>query len=107
MAKKPEEKTEIETPTKVEEKNVEKVEAKVEAVEKKVEAVTGERKNIVNYVPEARTSDADFDFKSWAKSVDEKIEKLLGSHKESKVEEPKKEEPKPEPKKAWYNRELF
>lgn len=107
---KPVEKEDIQE-TEVEDEAVEKkVEKKIEQVEKKVKKVGGERENIVNYdVKKPNTDDPDFDFKAWAKSIDEKLEKLITGKKDKEVEKAE-DPPTPEPEKKklpWYERELI
>ncbi len=92
----------------------EKVEAKLEKAEAKLEKVTGEKENIVNYVPKPRVDDPEFDFKSWAKALDSKLDTLLQNHKptsestktESKGDKSPTEEPSKgtsPPKKSWLD----
>ena len=93
------------------EKIKEKVEAKVEKVEAKVEKVTGERQNLIGELANPKV-DSDFNFKDWAKTVDDRINELLGHYKKkeepikdpTKTEEPPKQESKPLP---WYEREII
>lgn len=89
----------------------EKVEKEVEKQEKKILKATGERIDIMEVEPKPRPEDPDFNLKSWAKSLDEKVDILIGKHKEiAKPTEPVKEEPKKEETKkhvSLWDRELF
>lgn len=83
----------------------EKVEAKVEKVEKKIEKKTGSRENLIGDLADPKIDD-DFNFKDWAKKLDEKLDLVLASKKEEKVEEVPVSEPPPK-NVRWYDRELF
>ena len=86
------------------EKIEEKVEKKVDEVEKKVEAKTGKRQNLIGELADPKV-DEEFDYRAWAKSVDEKLDKLMGKLPEEK-EEPVDDQAPP-PKVPWYEKELF
>lgn len=113
MAKKEveiEEKKEVPKDEPVVEKGMEeKVEKEVEKQEKKILKATGERVDIMEVEPKPRPEDPDFNLKSWAKALDEKVDILIGKHKEKDVKsEPLTEIKKEEPKKvSIWDRELF
>jgi hypothetical protein len=117
MAKKPEGKPNEEKVEEIPAEEVKKVEAKVEAkveeANKEIKEVTGKRENIINYVPAPRTDDPDFDFKSWAKALDTKLDTLLAGHKSKEDPKPDDKTKSPEeikketPKVHWLDKEFI
>lgn len=108
MAKKeekPENPENPENPEKIE-KIEEKVEKKVEAVEKVVEKKTGKRQNLIGEELANPEVSEDFDYAKWAKSVDERLDKLLGNLPEKKADDTSPP-PAPAPEQPWYEKELF
>jgi hypothetical protein len=104
-----EKEVEEEVPQKKQKVLAKKVAKKLEEAEEEIEEATGKRQNIIQYEKTPRVDDPEFDFKSWAKSLDEKIDALVAHHKTPEKptdDEPEEiEEPKPEP--AWYDKELL
>jgi hypothetical protein len=84
----------------------EKVEEKVEKVQEKVVKATGKRQDLIGDLKDPKV-DEDFDFKTWAKSVDERLDKALGKMDSAPPPESAPPPAEPPPKVAWYDRELI
>lgn len=101
------------------EKTAEEIKKEQEEVKEKVEELKEAKKtassiktpkeNIIGDISKPDVRDPDFDIKSWSKTIDEKIDRLLASQPKPAEPEIKKDEVKPEPikKKSFWDTELF